>query len=121
MAFLYHLTKKEMKSKTVYIVLGIAAAGGMWWYFKNKKTATPRVDQTIEKKGVIPRPVSEEKQIVRLPSSLLTNTTGNTGIMPPVLSTQRDSIRIGQALPTRSIQSGTIVPSRISLKGYILN
>ncbi|MGL6121693.1 MAG: QVPTGV class sortase B protein-sorting domain-containing protein [Shewanella sp.] len=112
-----------MKAKTLYIVLGIAAAGGAWWYFTKKKTTPPSgANVPSEKTNVIPRPVSEEKRIIKLPDSLLTNTTGNTGVVPPVLSMQRDSIKIGQALPSRFIQSRLMtVPSRPSLRGYILN
>jgi hypothetical protein len=114
-----------MKSKTVYIVLGIAAVGGAVWYFKFRKGETVDPSMTIQDgpgtqtRGGNVLPLSPTKSIVAtLPASLLEKTSGNTGIVAPMLSTSQPPVKIAQAppvqapaplspLPTRSVQEIT--------------
>lgn len=84
-----------MKSKTVFIVLGVAAVGGAaWWYLKNKKamTLSPSADPEVKQVNVAPMPTTfplKEPTINTLPNIIsdFQMNTGNTGIVPPLVTT----------------------------------
>jgi hypothetical protein len=90
---------KMKKSKTVFIVLGIGAAGAAaWWYMKNKSADAPPptvVDKIMAKNpGLILAPVTKlpekyllkESTITTLPHMVsdLKMNSRNTGIVPPL-------------------------------------
>src|SRR5688572_22404680 len=83
-------SKKKTHMKTIHIVVGIAAVAGVAWYIRNKRlaagqtTATSEtVTQVVTTKIPMPSSEVEATKIVKLPGSLLPNTSGNTGIVPP--------------------------------------
>lgn len=123
--------------KTMYVVLGIAAIGGaVWWYNKNKNqgSSAPVIIDT----SLIPQPASEAEatKIVKLPDTLLQNTSGNTGIMPPII-TGTATNKITSSVPSMQVpqlvkpvntisKASTILPSKLTyLRGlgeaFILN
>ena len=109
--------------KTVHIVVGIAAISGLAWYIRNKRqasgqtTMTSQTNQTTEVITTnIPMPASEVEatKIIKLPGTLLSNTSGNTGIIPPVLKTG--------ATPIKTFASvGTPILQQKNLQGFALN
>jgi hypothetical protein len=104
-----------MKSKTVFVILGVSAAGAAaWWYMKNKgAAATPTQPPTVVDKimatnpGVILAPMTSNYPIKdnspsTLPSTLLESNafkmSSNTGIVPPTLAPS--STKTVQSIPT---------------------
>ena len=108
--------------KTVHIVVGVAAVAGLAWYLRNKRIAagqtTTSTNQTVTQIVTtgIPMPASEVEatKIVKLPGTLLPNTSGNTGIVPPVIAT--GSTPIKTFVPVR-----TPILQQTNLQGFALN
>lgn len=76
--------------KTIHIVLGLAAIGGVVWYVRNKKSqaesqATPTAVDPAAATGVIPLPKDDSTKVISLPADLLQKPapSGNTGVAPP--------------------------------------
>ncbi|HMG94361.1 MAG TPA: hypothetical protein VK589_30080 [Chryseolinea sp.] len=112
--------------KTLHIVLGIAAVGGVIWYLKNKKDSSPNgpaAQDPAAATGVIPKPPSEATKIIKIADSLLQNTSGNTGIKPPVVI---GADRTTNTIPVRQASQLKIIQTNVAMKGlagipFILN
>lgn len=87
-----------MKSRTVYLIVGIAAAAGAVWYLKNaKEKKVPIIMAPAGQFTATKSPV----QINTLPGTLLQPTSGNTGIAPPILTDANNELPVAQAVQTR--------------------
>lgn len=76
-----------MKSKTVLLVLGAAAAVGAVIYFRNKNEEAKKAPAVMAPSGEFTATKSPV-QINPLPGTLLQPTSGNTGIVPPAIQAE---------------------------------
>ena len=89
-----------MKSNTVYIALGIAAAAGAFWYLSNRKEQEKK-DEKNSPIFLAPSLFPTTKspvEIHNLPGTLLQPTHGNTGIVPPAISIEKSIASVAQAV-----------------------
>lgn len=112
----------HMKSKTVYIIIGVGAVGGLAWYLHNKNLKAtiaqqdPALPTNASQNNTIPLPANEATQIIPLPAALLEQTSGNTGFIPPVITVDvtNGGTKAAQAVPVMQSVPTPVVAAQIN-------